>query len=130
MILSEKDGFDTDFTFKNSELTHLSTGGESGSSKGGLNAGAIAGIVIAVLLVLVAIIVLVIVFLRRKKQAKTGSSDEGEMNEETFDETAATFSATEDWNPDATEENPLFTSADNNTQGFGTFQDAFEEIFE
>ena len=83
------------------------TGGESGAKQGGLNAGGIVGILIA-LLICVALLVLIIILLLRRKKEKTDEPDEGEMTEETIDDTMSSLGTYDTANAKATEDNPLF----------------------
>ena len=49
-----------------------------------------------------------------KKEEKTSASSNREMNEETVDETATSFVSVDDWAGKTTEDNPLFTTGDQN----------------
>ena len=83
------------------------TGGE-GAKQGGLSTGGIVGIVIALLICLVLLILLILILLRRRKE-KSEEPDEGEMTEETIDDTASSLGTYTTANAEITEDNPLFT---------------------
>ena len=97
-----------------SSPTTSGTGGDSGKREV-LDGGAIAGIVIGILIIVAVIVVLLWFFVwRKKKEEKTSASSNREMNEETVDETATSFVSVDDWAGKTTEDNPLFTTGDQN----------------
>ena len=84
------------------------TGGQSGAKQGNVSAGGIVGILIALLLCVALLVIIIILLLRRRRKEKSDEPAEGEMAEETIDETITSFDSYDTANTEFTEDNPLF----------------------
>ena len=109
---SEDTGDDTSNEPETSDITSEypvePTGGDSGAKQGGLDAGGIVGILIALLICVALLVIIIILLLRRRKKEKSDEPAEGEMTEETIDDTMSSFGSYDTANTEFTEDNPLF----------------------
>ena len=91
-----------------SEYPAEPTGGESGAKQGSMSLGGIVGILVALLICVALLVIIIILLLRRRRKESSEHPAEGEMAEETIDETITAFDRYDTVNTEFTEDNPLF----------------------